>query len=289
MVIIRKMKKGKRRIQVSLCAILFRMNIIDIIKERKSVRSFNGKPLTAEMERNLNEAILKSRDPFGGKVTIRLKAFDLAGGYKPSTYGMIKGATNFFLLGFGADEASALSAGFRFEQVVLKAWELGLGTCWIAATFKGSNFGRGEIWPEGEDLKIVCPVGVAEKPRFLERVGRKVMGSNNRKPFGELFYCDDFRRPLSPESHFYEPLEMLRLAPSDTNSQPWRALADGDTVHFYYKPKSRASILDCGIGMCHFYLAEEYLGRRGQFHKSATAPTPPDDWRYLCSFTESPE
>lgn len=263
------------------------MNILDVMRERRSVRSFDGRGLDAEMRTKLMEAVAGCSDPFGGDVTIRLKAFDLKEGYRPSTYGMIKGATDFFLLGIGDDEASALSAGFRFEQVVLKAWELGLGTCWIAATFKGSDFDRGETWPDGEELKIICPVGVPEKPRLLERVGRKLMGSNNRKPFGSLFYADGFRQPLSPDSHFGEPLEMMRLAPSSTNSQPWRALVDGSTVHFYYKPKSRASVLDCGIGMCHFYLAEEYLGRMGRFFKAESVPTPPDDWRYLYSFKET--
>ena len=143
-----------------------------------------------------------------------------------------------------------------------------LGTCWIAATFKGSDFDRGETWPDGEELKIICPVGVAEKPRLLERIGRQVMGSNNRKPFGDLFFTDSFKESLSPESHFGEPLEMLRLAPSSTNSQPWRALVSGDTVHFYYKPKSQASVLDTAIGMCHFYLAEEYLGGKGRCFKA---------------------
>ena len=263
------------------------MSIIDIIKERRSVRSFNGELLTPDVEKTLKEAVEDSYDPFGGNVTIRLKAFDMKNGYKPSTYGMIKGATNFFLLGIGSDDASALSAGFRFEQVVLKAWEMGLGTCWIAATFKGSDFDRGETWPDGEELKIICPVGVAEKPRLLERIGRKVMGSNNRKPFGDLFFTDSFKESLSPESHFGEPLEMLRLAPSSTNSQPWRALVSGDTVHFYYKPKSQASVLDTAIGMCHFYLTEEYLGRKGRFFKAESTPTPPEDWKYLYSFTES--
>lgn len=262
------------------------MNIIDIIKERRSVRSFNGELLSSEMESRLNEIINESRDPFGGNVTIRLKSFDAKEGFRPSTYGFIKGATNFFLLGIGSDEASALSAGFRFEEVVLKAWEQGLGTCWIAATFKGSDFDQGENWPDEEELKIICPVGVAEKPRLFEKLGRKVMGSNNRKPFGDLFFTDDFKQPLSPDCHFGEPLEMLRLAPSDTNSQPWRALVDGNTVHFYYKPKSPASVLDCGIGMCHFYLTEEYLGRKGGFFKASSAPTPPEDWKYLYSFKE---
>lgn len=200
---------------------------------------------------------------------------------------MIKGATDFFLLGTGSDEASALSAGFRFEQVVLKSWELGLGTCWIAATFKGSDFDRGEIWPDGEELKIVCPVGEAEKPRFLEKIGRKVMGSNNRKPFDELFYKDDFKESLPIDSYFGKPLEMMRLAPSSTNSQPWRALIDGKTVHFYYKPKSAVSVLDCGIGFSHFYLTEKFLGREGTFFKADSTPTPPENWKYLYSFKES--
>lgn len=263
------------------------MNIIDTIKERRSVRSFNGELLSPEMEAKLIDAINASTDPFGGKVTIRLKSFNVKEGFKPSTYGFIKGGTNFFLLGMDSDEASALSAGFRFEEVVLKAWELGLGTCWIAATFKGSDFDRGESWPEGEELKIICPVGVAEKPRLIEKLGRRLMGSDNRKPFSDLFFTDNFKQSLSPESHFGVPLEMLRLAPSDTNSQPWRALVDGDTVHFYYKPKSPASVLDCGIGMCHFYLTEEHLGRKGSFFKADSVQTPPENWKYIYSFKET--
>lgn len=250
------------------------------------MRSFDGKLLPPEMVAKLDEAIAESGDPFGGNVTIRLKAFDMKDGFKPSTYGFIKGAVNFFLLGIRDDEASALSAGFSFERVVLKAWELGLGTCWIAGTFKGSDFDRGESWPDGQTLKIVCPVGVAEKPRLLEKLGRKVMGSDRRKPFGELFFTEGFGKPLSPDSHFGEALEMMRLAPSSTNSQPWRALVDGDTVHFYCKPKGQVSVLDCGIGICHFYLTEEYLRRKGSFFKADCAPTPPDAWKYLCSFKE---
>ncbi|MDE6048137.1 MAG: hypothetical protein K2G09_00375 [Paramuribaculum sp.] len=263
------------------------MNIIEAIKERRSVRSFNGKPLSHENHKTLNESIASSTDPFGGNVTIRLKEFDLKDGYKPSTYGMIKGAINFFLLGIGSDEASALSAGFRFEQIVLKATKMGLGTCWIAATFKGTDFDRGEVWHNGEELKIICPVGVPEKQRMLEKLGRMALGSNKRKPFEQLFFTDDFEKPLKPDSHFSEPLEMLRLAPSSTNSQPWRALVSGNTVHFYYKPKSPASVLDCGIGMCHFYLTEEYLGRKGEFFKTESAPNSPDNWKYLYSFKET--
>lgn len=262
------------------------MNIIETMKARRSVRSFDGKGLTPEQTAALQKAIDESSAPFGGNVTIRLKKFDLKDGYRPSTYGMIRGAEDFFLLGIGADQASALSAGFRFEQVVLKAWQLGLGTCWIAATFKGSDFDKGESWPDGEELKIISPVGVAAGPTLKEKLARFTLGSKNRKPFDDLFYYGDFKTPVPTDNRFREALEMLRLSPSSTNSQPWRALVDGLTVHFYYKPKSPASVLDTGIGICQFFETEKFYGRRGRFATLSSAPLPPpDNWRYLVSYT----
>ena len=260
------------------------MDIIQTIKERRSVRSFNGKPLSREMTEELEKAIADSYTLFGGSVTIRLKQFDIKGDFKPSTYGVIKGASDFFLMGMGDDERSQLTAGFQFEQVVLKAWMLGLGTCWIAGTFKGSQFDEREKWPEGETLKIICPVGVPEKQRFVEKMMRLTVGSNKRKPFSELFFKDDFQRSLEPGDKFGEALEMLRLAPSSTNSQPWRVLVKEDKVLFYYKPKYPITIIDMGIGICHFYETEKYNGFDGIFEKETDFPIPPDNWQYLISY-----
>lgn len=261
------------------------MNIIEAMKERRSVRTFDGRGITAGQRTALEKAIADTQSPFGGSVTVRLKSFDLKNGYRPSTYGMIKGAEDFFLLGIGADEASALSAGFRFEQIVLQAWQLGLGTCWIAATFKGSDFDNGEPWPDGEELRVICPVGTAVKPSMTERIARMTMGSKNRKPFDKLFFYNDFDTPIPDDCTFREPLEMLRIAPSSTNSQPWRALVSGTTVHFYYKPKSPASVLDTGIGICHFDETERFRGHRGDYAKASDAPIPPDGLKYLVSYT----
>lgn len=263
------------------------MNIIEAIKERRSVRSFNGRPLSEEMLAKLRKIVEESYSLFGGSLTIKLRSFDLNGEYKPSTYGVIKGATDFFLLGMGEGEDSDLTAGFQFEQVVLKAWQLGLGTCWIAGTFKGSQFDKGEEWPKGEALKVICPVGVPEKPRAMEKFMRLTIGSNKRKPFSELFYEDDFKRSLNPDSKFAEPLEMLRLAPSSTNSQPWRVLVKGDNVLFYYKPKYPISVIDCGIGICHFYETEKFNGFDGTFKKDTEYPVPPENWRYLITYTRT--
>lgn len=260
------------------------MTIIEAIKQRHSVRSYLPGSLTGSQQSELTEYASAAASPFGGHVTIRLRHYDLSGGFRPSTYGMIKGATDFFIIGIADDDMSALSAGFRFEQVVLRACQLGLGTCWIGGTFKGSDFDRDESWPDGERLRIVCPVGKAGKQRLIERVAHAAIGSSRRKPFDRLFYDGDFDRPLSPDSRYGQSLEMLRLAPSSTNSQPWRAVVCDNTVHFYYRSASSYALIDCGIALCHFYETEKYLGRQGAFFNSADAPLPSAGLLYLTSY-----
>lgn len=262
------------------------MTILEAMRSRRSVRTYNRAPLDQNQIELLTRCVASAQSPFGGRVAIRLRLFNVAAGYKPSTYGMIKGASDYFLVAFAkGDRCSELTAGYRFEQVVLKAWQMGLGTCWIAATFKQTVFEEGVRWPDGLSLQIVSPVGVAAKERsLLERVSRSVVGSDRRKPFGKLFFESDFSTPLSSESRFGESLEMMRLAPSSTNSQPWRAVVEGDTVHFYYVDKSKLAMIDCGIGLCHFHLTEQYRQSDGRFEECAQHPAAPKGVKYLISY-----
>lgn len=254
-------------------------NIDKIIEARHSVRSFNSdRPLTTSEVEILSSSVEEAKSPFGGKVSIVLKQFDLKGGFKPSTYGTINGASWYFLMGTDSSEESQLSLGFRMEQVVLKATSMGLGTCWIAATFKGTSFADAAGFPTDIPLQAVMPVGhPAEKKSIMEKITRTALGSAKRKPMKDLFIVDE-------SSKYYEPLEMMRLAPSATNSQPWRAEVDADTVYFYYEKKSEASILDLGIGLSHFYLAAKEKGITGKLSICKEAPAH-DKWIPLVKFT----
>lgn len=254
-------------------------NIDKIIMERRSIRSFNKeKPLTDKDTETLHKAIEEAIDPFGGKVSIALKEFALEGTFKPSTYGTINGASWYFLMGTDSSDEAQLSLGFRMEQVVLKAMSMGLGTCWIAATFKGTTFADAANFPKDTPLQVVMPVGYpAEKKSIMEKLTRASLGSAKRKPMTDLFI-------VSEDSKYYEPLEMMRIAPSSTNSQPWRAQVDGDTVYFYYENKSKASVLDLGIGLSHFYLAAKEKGIEGELSICKDAPAH-DKWIPLVKFS----
>lgn len=260
------------------------MNIIEAMMQRRSVRTYDGRPITADETEALNKAIADTYSPFGGYVTIRLKQFPESGSFRPDTYGYISGAVDYFLIGLVMDHPSALSCGFRFEQVVLKAWQMGLGTCWIAATFDGTVFGEGQTWPKGEELRIVSPVGRPADPSAFEKEIRTRLDAANRKPFGQLFFTDLFERSYQPDARFGQALDMLRLAPSSRNSQPWRACVQGDTVHFYYEELNQVSVLDCGIGLCHFVETERFNGKKGKFFLTSDRPVPPAGLRYLVTY-----
>lgn len=264
-------------------------DILSAMRERHSVRTYAGLPLTGAERSALLKVISEARSPFAPPedVSITLADFELSGPYKPGTYGVINGASSFLLMGYEDNADARLAAGFTMEQVVLRATELGLGTCWIAATFRGTDFAAKADFPQGRELKIISPVGqAAEKRSLRERITRMVARSDKRRPFDELFFIGDFHRLLSRKHTFAPALEMMRLAPSAMNSQPWRTLVDSDgAVHFYFDTSDKLAHLDCGIGLCHFALAEQAAGEaQGLFYTEPTPPECPAKLRYLRSY-----
>jgi hypothetical protein len=101
----------------------------------------------------------------------------------------------------------------------------------------------------------------------VDQVIRWGAGSKRRKAWAELFYDGEAAEPLSQDraGRFATALEMVRLAPSASNRQPWRCLKEGETIHFHlqrfpgYQAVSRTDLqrLDMGIAMAHFDLAME--------------------------------
>lgn len=264
------------------------MNIFETISLRRSVRSFNGKPLTEDQEKAILDSIKNASSPFGGHYTIQLVNVDDQEEFKPSTYGVIKGAKTYLLLGIDDDERSWLSGGYAMEQVVLEATAMQLGSCWVSGTFKNSTFANVAKFPEGQKLVAVVPIGVpANQKSFMERIMRSFAKCGTRKPFNTMFFMNNFNTPLSPEGEYVKPLEMMRWAPSAVNAQPWRALVKGNQVDFYYSGEGIAKVLDMGIGLCHFSLACEAMGVVGAYVTNNMPEPGPEGTHYLISFIQA--
>ncbi|MCM1066488.1 MAG: nitroreductase family protein [Muribaculaceae bacterium] len=256
------------------------------IEARHSVRSFDGRAVSADVLHRLIDSTLAADNPFGNSYALNVHDFALTGPQRPGTYGTISGASTYLMLACSAAPESVLAMGFAGEYLALAATEEGIGSCWIGGTFKASAFERVCSAPAGMALKAVMPLGYpAARQSLRARLTGRLLGASRRKPFGELFYKDKFDTPLSEVAPYAHALAMMRLAPSSVNSQPWRAVLVGDTVHFYYRDKSSYALLDMGIGLCHFYLAAP----PGRFLQLDDAPPSPGQCRYLMSYKALPQ
>ena len=252
--------------------------VIDTIKKRRSVRTFENRPLTEEDREKLTNFFKELHNPFGVDVHIHMAEKKLdSNGERLGTYGVIKGAGTFLGVSVPHVDHALLAAGYTFENLILYATSMGLGTVWLAATFNRNRFASAMKIGEDEWFPAISPVGYpAAKQSIRESLMRVSLKSSERRPWRELFYQESFTTPLAEaESGDYAIcLEMLRLAPSATNQQPWRVLKQGNIYHFYetHSPKAssdEANIkkVDQGIALSHFHQTALEQGLSGRFER----------------------
>ena len=250
----------------------FEKSVIESIKLRKSVRNYDNQTLSKEIIQKIENYINKIENPFNKEIRIKLiEKSEYNKEFKLGTYGVIKGANYFLAVACKNEDFSLEALGYTFEKLVLYCTSLGLGTVWLGGTFNKGEFLKAMNLTENEILPIVSPVGYeGGKKSFISRL----IGNNNdkRKDFSEIFFNGSFNKGLSKEEsgEYLEVLEMVRLAPSALNKQPWRILKDKNKFHFYMDYKNEMNKIDIGIAICHFHLTlqEKELDGRFEFDES---------------------
>lgn len=257
--------------------------ITEVITQRFSCRTYLDQPITEEKRQRLADyAASLSVGPFGTPARLQLIAVtaeDRTALRGLGTYGIIRGAMD-FLIGAVSDGSKNLEDyGYLLEDLILFATDLGLGTCWLGGTFSRNAFAaRLELRP-GELMPAVAAVGyVSDKRGFVDRMMRRGTGSSSRLPWEEIFFVGRFGVALTHKQAgaYAVPLEMLHLAPSASNKQPWRVVYDVAAVHFYlqrtpgYKQMHLVHIpdlqrTDMGIALSHFELTAREAGLEGHW------------------------
>jgi nitroreductase len=251
------------------------------MNKRVSVRSYADRPLEPDKKQELVDLLQSTTDgPFGSEV--RFTLVDLSEMERNEirslgTYGFIRGAS-LFIVGAVKDNPRAMEdLGYCFEKVILAATNMGLGTCWMGGTFRRANFARRANVLDDELVPAVSPIGYAREKRTLrEKTLRRFAGSDNRKPWKDLFFDGDMNKPLSRvlAGEYVVPLECVRLGPSASNNQPWRIVHDREQRVFHLHLKRTRGYgrlwgridlqrIDMGIAMCHFELSAMEKGLTG--------------------------
>lgn len=202
------------------------MTLNEMIYQRKSCRSFTGKPVDAEEIEKILSFDLK---PLYPEVNARM---DIVG--RDHVKCICPWTTPQLITIYSEETEGYLeNVGFVFQQMDLYLQTLGLGVCWL-----GMGKMNPKITTEVEGMKFVIMLAFGH-PRGDQR--RHDLKSFKRKRMDQITDKADPR------------LESARLAPSAVNSQPWYFTHEGDTIHVYCSKKG--SRLDIGIALAHLYVA----------------------------------
>lgn len=260
------------------------MTILETIKKRKSIRTFENQVIRTEDLEFLNN-YLKSYDPigpFGNKIILS----EMRNQNQLGTYGIIKRPQMYIAGICDHTDQGLLDFGYIFEAFILAATEQGLGTCWMAGTFKRKDLLNDITMNENQLLPAITPLGYPEKSRLFENLMRGYVKADKRKTLEEILFSTSFK-PIK-NNLYPEAYESVRLGPSASNKQPWRIIQDNDLVHFYldYSDKYnealsfKVQLIDMGIAMYHF---EKVLNKTGIW--SQEDPKLETQFRYISTYT----
>lgn len=262
----------------------------ELIRNRTSTRTFQKRQIDPKDLAKVEKIIHASSNPFGVPVDIRL----LDAKENKLTSPVIVGGDKYIAAKAPRVPNHETAIGYQFQDVLLDVEALGLGNVWLAATLSRPTFESAMEVTGNEVMPAASPIGYpAEKRSMRESMMRKAIKADTRLPYEELFYKGNFDTPLKMDTsgQFGDALEAVRLAPSAGNKQPWRAVVDGDTVHFYEK-KSKGmenrlgdiQKVDVGIALAQFERILKEDGISGQFVSSDPGLTHDDDTEYIVSY-----
>ena len=263
----------------------FSQPVKDLIQQRFSCRKYSREPIPGQMQANLRDFMIGlNTGMFGTPMRFELIATEeqdpkaLRG---LGTYGFIQGASGFVVGALGAGQHNLEEYGYRMEQLVLAATDLGLGTCWLGGTFTKSVFARRVDLQKDESMPAILAIGlIADEAEARQGAIRQRVSGHRRIPWQELFFDRLWGTALTPEAagEYATVLEMVRLGPSASNKQPWRIVRTDGFFHFLIqRTKGYRNLmtrlvkiddmqrLDIGIAMCHFELTSRELGLQGKW------------------------
>lgn len=207
------------------------MDILQLMKERHSVRQYKDQPITPELRSTLTESISELNQESGLHMQVFFDEPDCFDSFM-AHYGKFKGVSNYIaIVGSRQDQEKA---GYYGEKLVLECQSLGLNTCWVAMTY-GKTKAKIE---KGQKLLIVLSLGYGANPGVPHK----------SKGLSELSKADQ------DTDWFLKGMEAVSLAPTAMNQQKFLfELKNGKVTAkalngFYSK-------IDLGIVKYHFEAA----------------------------------
>lgn len=209
--------------------------LLAAVGSRHSVRQYDGRALTEAHRATLMAAIEEQNRASGLHIQLVVDEPEAFGRSLLAHYGKFSGVANYLCLVGPRDADEAV--GYCGEVLVLLAQSLGVGSCWVALTYRKGRTG--------------CEVRPGEKLYAVISLGYGLNAGKAHPSKAAKVICADYE--AMPE-WFRAGVDCALLAPTAINQQKFRfALAGDGTVRATtaWGPYSR---IDLGIAKLHFEL-----------------------------------
>lgn len=167
---------------------------------------------------------------------------------------------------------SSIFGAYYLEELVTKAYEMDLGSCWI--TVKEVSPGLSKALFKKSDYPVRFLLAVGYRPMSFS-FGEQTYSS--RLGIEEFVYDGEIGHPATVnmlENYGLRDLfHYLRYAPSTKNTQPWRFVVKNDGIYLYMKDyEGDNNYVDIGICMYYYVKLQESsnivaLWELGDFHE----------------------
>lgn len=214
-------------------------DIFELVKSRHSVRSYTDKPIDGNVKEELENIIEKCNN--AGKLNIKLflnepKAFDTFMAH----YGKFNNVKNYIVLKGDKSKNLEERCGYFGQEIVMKAQELGLNTCWVAMTY-----GKRKVpYKLSAKEKIVCTLAIG--------YGTENGVSHNIKAFEDV----SITKENFPD-WYKKGIEFALLAPTAMNQQKFSFKLTKENKVKAEAKKGFYTKVDLGIAKYNFELGAE--------------------------------
>ena len=208
------------------------MTLLEAIDARHSVRQYQTRAIEPHKKQELLAEVDRCNRESGlhiQLVTDEPEAFTGA----MAKYGHFTGVSNYIALVGKKSKSLDEQVGYFGEQIVLKAQQLGLNTCWVALTFSKRKCKA--VVNKGEKLALVISLGYGET-QGKDRPGKSAAD------VADLTDAPDW---------FLAGIDAALKAPTAVNQQRFRFSRDGDKVTVV-STGGVCSNIDLGIVKYHF-------------------------------------
>ena len=250
------------------------MDYKKLISNRKSVRDYKKVALKSEDIKELLSYVNKAKrlvdDIEVEAIAMGNELFTTLNG-KAGYKGYMLDAPNYIILLSEKKENYIKNAGYIGEGIVLKALDMGIGSCWI--TFNDSDLVKNSL-EINSDKEVVAIIALGYDDNKTKVINLHKTGENSSKTkldivadniservgASEIVYLNTWGNPITAEElesrALLNAFHYARLAPSTLNRQPWRFILDDGIVVLTVRDDENTGTyeeeIDAGIVMLYF-------------------------------------